>query len=223
MLFIFTILGVFALNVLTPGASFILTLQNAMAYGRKSGIWLGIGLSCVDLLYATAALMGLSALITSHAGVGQVIACLGGFWLSYLGLKLFKERKAFDVSSAEELIKKKHSLKTSFKMGFSAGIINPQAIIFFSSVFLGAMAFKPNIGDILFLIIGIFLVSLFLRCGLAVAATFPLIRQAYMANKQKMELLSGTALFLYGMKISVKALFPYALKVVVLAAAALHL
>lgn len=217
-----TIFSIFALNVLTPGANFVLILRNSLAHGRQTGIWLALGLASVDIIFAVAAMLGLSALMSAHAGIGQVIACLGGFWLSYLGLKMLKERKGVELSDTADQCKGNLPRYTAYKLGLSGGLINPQAIVFFSSVFLGSMDNAPTIKEIVMLLVGIAAISAFIRCGVATVVALPTIRSVYLANRRKMETLSGGALVLLGLKLSVKSVLPVALKLAAVASGALH-
>lgn len=213
MTFLLYVLGLFAVNVITPGASFILTMKIAMDSGRKAGVALGLGLVTADLVYASAALLGLAALLQRNASVASMVAFLGGAWIAHMGLKLFLGPRK-DASALVELETKKVTPFAAYRTGAIAGLANPQAIIFFTSVFVGAMVGKPSQGHTLLLLAGIGLVSAIIRCSLVALASADKIRETFLFHKRKVERVSGGLLLFFGVKLTGKAALVLAEKIV---------
>ena len=211
MSFLFYVIGLFSLNVLTPGASFILTLQTAMASGRSAGISVGLGLATADICYATAALLGVATLLQHNAGIGLLVACFGGAWIARMGLKMLLKAKVLGNTVTDSL---KVSRSQAYKTGLLAGLINPQAIVFFSTVFLGALVDKPSTSEALSLIGSLGVASMMLRGSLAAIATLHAVRNRYLAKRRQVEKVSGTVLMFFGVKMACKATLALGAKVV---------
>lgn len=211
-MFPYAVLAIFALNVLTPGASFVLTVRNALAHGKRTGLFIALGLACADGLYASLALMGLAAVLQANSMVASAIGLLAGMWLFNIGVKLFMSRhgnlEAETASHQGELARAK-----AFQLGILTGLSNAQAIVFFSTVFVGGMA-TTTMGhaDALVLVGGLMAVSAGLRTLISQLFTLKAVREVYFARKRTLETLSAMALMAFGVKVAVKAmLVPLAL------------
>ena len=216
MTFLFYVIGVFALNVLTPGASFILTLQTALTYGRAAGVRLALGLSTCDFLFACAASFGMAALLKNHSSIGSIITFAGGLWVMYLGLKVYLRTR---VNKEAAVLAAVHSLPTikAYKTGLSTGIMNAQAIIFFATIFVGGMIADETLPEAIILAVAVGITSVILRVTVAIVVTIPTVKAAYYRRKKPIEQVSGVALMAFGLKMSGKAAIPFVLKLIVIA------
>lgn len=203
----------FALNVLTPGASFVLTVRNALAHGRRAGYSVALGLAFADILLAVLAVAGLAAVIKAHGSAILVLGYVGGVWIAATGLKMFQRahRTDFEIRAFDGL--PKPALWSGMCLGASAGLSNPQSIMFFASVFVAGMVGEPSMGQAVGIVLTVSVSSIVVRCGIVRLVTLPVIREAYLARRRKIEAISGVALFSFGMKLAVKALLPWTVKV----------
>jgi len=127
-------LGIFALNILTPGPSFLVTVSNAMARGRRSGVLVALGLATTDTLFAAAATAGLAALISRNMLVLKGIS-LFGMWLVYGGLRLILTKTAKQLPQEAEHATGAFSATLAYRLGFTTAAFNVQAILFFRLCF----------------------------------------------------------------------------------------
>lgn len=201
----FVMLGLFAVNVLTPGASFILTVSNAMKHGRRSGIFIALGLATADTMFATMATAGLAALVSQSLGLVKAISLLGGLWFVYGGLRLMFRRSAARLPQDAENTVGHLPMALAYRLGLTAGAVNAQAIIFFSSLFLAALASKPTLSEAALLVGGVLAVSAVVRSGIVVVFTTGAVMQFYAGQRRKMEALSGGMLALFGIKLAMPA------------------
>ncbi len=206
------IVVLFALNVLTPGASFVLTLRNALAHGARYGRAVALGLSIADITFAVLALFGVAALLRAHAGAVAVIGSLGGVWLGVLGLRMFEAGRGRTNSSGVEGHDHAATWLWAFRTGLVAGLVNPMAIVFFSSVFLANLHLQPTIDQACVLGVSIAIVSVALRASIATIASHRAVREGYLARRRQFELVSAAALFSFGMKLAVHAMYPFAVR-----------
>lgn len=201
----FVMLGIFALNVLTPGASFVLTVSNAMSHGRRSGLLIALGLATADTMFAAAATAGLAALVSQNILIVKGISLFGGMWFVYGGLRLILRNKAKQLPQEANEIKGALSAKLAYRLGFTAGLFNAQAIVFFSSLFLAALTAKPSFQEAIALVGGVAVVSAFTRCNIVMVFTIRKVVAFYSSQRRRVETLSGGALAAFGLKLAVPA------------------
>lgn len=203
----------FAFNVITPGASFVLTVRNALAHGRRAGYGVALGLAVADLLLAVFAVAGLATVLKTNGSALLVLGYVGGVWIAATGLKMFQRarRTDFDILVCDGL--PELAMWSGMRLGASAGLSNPQAIIFFASVFVAGMVGEPSVVQAVGIVLTVAVSSIVVRCSIVRLVTLPTIREAYLARRRKIETISGVALFSFGMKLAVKALLPWTVKV----------
>lgn len=202
---LFVALGLFAVNVLTPGASFVLTVSQSMTHGRRFGLFIAFGLTTADTLFAIVASAGLSALISQNPLVIKGFSLLGGVWFAYGGVCLLLRQKK--PPSLQKAASTAGNLPVflAYRQGFSAGAFNPQAILFFATLFLAAVSSKPSLQEVIVLVAGVAVVSALIRSNIVVLFTTGAVMDFYRAQRRKMETVSGSMLALFGLKLAVPA------------------
>lgn len=194
------VIAIFTLNVLTPGASFVLTMQTTLAHGRTAGNHMACGLASCDFLYAGAAILGLAALLQNHTALGSLIALLGGVWLAYIGFKICFQQKA-PAAPRETAWTRMHSLSRPFRLGLLVGAVNPQVAVFFTTIFVGPILAKPSITELVLLVTAIGGVSVLVRLSMVWLFTTEIFRQAYLARQRLMTRIAGLILIAFGLKL----------------------
>jgi threonine/homoserine/homoserine lactone efflux protein len=207
-----SVAALFALNAITPGVSFVLTVRNTLAHGSRVGYGVAWGLVFADTVLAALALAGLAALMRDNADAVVLMSCVGGLWIAYSGMKMLSKAQAREFHIAEGHAGVKMSMWSGFKSGSTVGLSNPQAIVFFASVFIAGMADGTSLTQSVGTVLTIFFSSMLIRCGIVKMVTFPSIKNAYLKRRQKIELISGLALFVMGGKMVFKAYAPWVVK-----------
>jgi threonine efflux protein len=202
----FVALGMFAINVLTPGASFFMTISNAMKHGRSSGILIALGLASADTMFAAMATAGLAALVSQDVLLVKFISLFGGMWFVYKGIRLILQRRAAQLPLEAEQTAGALPVSLAYRMGFTSGAVNPQAIIFFSAVFsLTLLHSEGGLKESVALVAGVALVSGVLRSSIVRVFTTNLVMDFYAKHCPKVETFSGGMLALFGMKLAAPA------------------
>ncbi len=219
---VLSVAAMFALNVATPGASFILTLRHSLNYGPKVGRFVALGLSTADSIFAVLALSGVTALLRLHAGLASSVGAVGGMWLGALGLALLDAARARSAAN-QPTTEAAPALSRAYRIGLTAGMVNPQSILFFSTVMLASLTIDPTLLDAAALALTVAVTSLATRSAIATVVSHPLVRERYLARRRRFEMLSGVALLGFGMRLAVKSMYPWAIKGLTLAAVSLHI
>ena len=133
-----TLASVHFIALMSPGPDVALVLQNATRYGRKTGLFIALGLSCGIFLHSLLSLTGISYLVHQHPVLFAILQLAGGGYLLYLGLHALRHtvqhwQTTTDQTSSRPVLLLSNK-RQAFSRGFITNILNPKALIFFISL-----------------------------------------------------------------------------------------
>jgi threonine/homoserine/homoserine lactone efflux protein len=120
-----------------PGPAVIFIVATSLRDGRAGGMVSMLGIACGGLVHVAAAVVGLSALLTSSPAAYRLVKFLGAAYLIYLGFRAWREARP--RQSTGELPPRQPFSQT-FRQGFIVNALNPKPALFF-------MAFLPQFAD----------------------------------------------------------------------------
>jgi threonine/homoserine/homoserine lactone efflux protein len=85
---LFPFLGVVALLTVTPGPDMLLVVRNGLSAGSRAAWLTGLGCCLGISIHATAAVLGLSAILSASATAYTVVKLAGAAYLAYLGIRM---------------------------------------------------------------------------------------------------------------------------------------
>lgn len=134
-----TLASVHFVALMSPGPDVALVVQNATRYGRQTGVFIALGLSCGILFHSLLSLTGVSYLVHQHPTLFAILQLAGGSYLLYLGIGALKATYTQWTSpSTNEIIENPALLlsnkRQAFSRGFMTNILNPKALVFFISL-----------------------------------------------------------------------------------------
>jgi len=131
-------IGAFAaagfLLLLTPGPAVLYIVGRSVEQGRLAGVVSVLGITTGTLVHVTAAVVGLSALITSSVLAFSIVKYAGAAYLIYIGVRRLLSRSD---APAEALHFPRRSLWRLYSDGFIVNLLNPKTALFF-------LAFLPQ-------------------------------------------------------------------------------
>ncbi len=124
-------LAVALVVVVTPGPDMALVLRNTLAGGRIAGLATSAGTCSGLVIHASAAALGLSALLLASSRAFTVVKLVGAGYLVFLGLRTFlragrKEQGGDAVVSVRPW--------AAFRQGVMTNVLNPKVALFFVSL-----------------------------------------------------------------------------------------
>lgn len=136
----FIIAAIHLLAVMSPGADFAVVVRNAIAFGRRAGIWVAAGSSLGTLVHITYSLLGVGLIVVHSPLLFTALKWLGAAYLIYIGLKALKVKSRLDVAAhtADRTAAWPHPALpafTAFRQGFFADLLNPKPSLFFIALF----------------------------------------------------------------------------------------
>jgi threonine/homoserine/homoserine lactone efflux protein len=179
-----------------PGPDYAIVTRNALVGGRCAGIRTMLGGTTGLTVHATAAVLGLSALLAASATAYASLKLLGVVYLVYLGLKLLR-------SAGSDEAEKPGRTGHWFAQGFLSSALNVKVAIFFLT-FLPQ--FLPTTGSTLVAALGLsamfaaIYVAWFSGLVVLVAKVSGVLRRPHV--KAWIERVTGSALVAFGIRLS---------------------
>jgi threonine/homoserine/homoserine lactone efflux protein len=152
--------------VAIPGPSVMLIVKSTILRGRRAAMLVAVGVLCGDLVWAAAAVGGITALIVASRPAFEVLRLAGAAYLVYLGLRLLLARCThLDVRQTPDLAGGRRSHR-AFGEGLLCELSNPKTLVVFTSVvpqFLShhAPAGEVAIFGLLFAVLGFFSLTIY--------------------------------------------------------------
>lgn len=120
---------------LSPGPAVLLVTTHTIAYGTPRAIFTIVGNICGLFVMSLFSVLGLGALVMLSATLFTLIKWIGGCYLIYLGVRLW--RHGFGLSAPADTLSH-NSSKTNFRLyiqGLMVALSNPKAIAFTTALF----------------------------------------------------------------------------------------
>lgn len=171
---------------ISPGPAFLVGIRNAILYGKGVGVATGIGLGLGVAVHILVVFTGISILVAKYALVYNTIKYVGAAYLIYIGVKcLYSGYKSFNSANEINLGIKNKGVRKKTKThnqalveGFFTNLLNPKAVLFFSSVF--SQFITPETPVFFMVILG--LTSIIIESGWYVIASFLLTNKSIQAK-----------------------------------------
>jgi threonine/homoserine/homoserine lactone efflux protein len=128
-----------AIMLAIPGPTILLVVSYALGHGRKTALATVSGVALGDFTAMTASLFGLGALLAASATLFTVLKWIGGAYLIWLGIKLWRAPIIAGPMADNDNLPEEKSLKI-FLHAYVVTALNPKSIVFF-------VAFVPQFLD----------------------------------------------------------------------------
>jgi threonine/homoserine/homoserine lactone efflux protein len=110
-----------------PGPTVLLVISYALGHGRRAAAAIVTGVALGDLTAMTASMLGLGAVLATSATVFTVLRWIGGAYLVYLGVGLWRA----PVQAAEAAAAPDASAMRMLAHSYAVTALNPKSIVFF--------------------------------------------------------------------------------------------
>lgn len=119
-----------AIMLAIPGPTILLVVSYALGHGRKTAFATVSGVALGDFTAMTASLFGLGALLAASATLFTVLKWIGGAYLIWLGIKLWRAPIIAGPMADNDNLPEERSLKI-FLHAYVVTALNPKSIVFF--------------------------------------------------------------------------------------------
>lgn len=110
------------------------TIARAIAWGRGTALLTVLGNALGMLTLSVFIALGLGPLLQKSDLLLKSVQILGGLYLIYLGVDALRHRH----EHVDDMVKVEETKPSAFnivRQGFTVGVLNPKALVFFSAVF----------------------------------------------------------------------------------------
>jgi threonine/homoserine/homoserine lactone efflux protein len=194
------------LTVVTPGLDTMLVLRHSLLGGRRSGLAVVLGTTAGCLVWATASLVGLTALLTASRWAYDAVRIAGAAYLVWMGAttlwRTFTRRKA----GSPMLPVAKTGPWPAFRAGMTTNLMNPKPGVFYMSLLPQFLPGGPANAAW-----GVLLVAIHLTIGLLwlplVAITAARARHVFLRDRFRrwLDRITATVLIGLGLKLATEA------------------
>lgn len=137
-----TIAATLCVGAMSPGPSFVLVSRISISRSRKAGLAAAFGMGAGGVVFATLALLGLTALLMQLSWLYLVLKVAGGFYLLYLAVRIWRGAKgdiAIDVSGSPA----SSGIARNFAFGLATQLSNPKTAVVYASIFAALLPAHP--------------------------------------------------------------------------------
>lgn len=122
------------LAVASPGPDFAVTARYSLAYGRRIGRWVALGIGSAILIHVAYSLLGVTLIIHRYQWVYASLLLVGALYLGWIGWQAIQAKPNTQQPSAA------HAQGTigrgkAFRVGFLTNGLNVKATLFFMALF----------------------------------------------------------------------------------------
>lgn len=122
------------LTVVTPGLDTMLVVRYSLMGGRRSGLAVSLGTTTGCLIWATASLAGLTALLTASRLAYDIVRILGAIYLVWLGGTMLWQTITRRRDEPAAVPPAKPGLGKAFRAGLATNLLNPKPGVFYMSL-----------------------------------------------------------------------------------------
>jgi threonine/homoserine/homoserine lactone efflux protein len=192
-------LGVSALVIVTPGQDTALTIRNAIAGGRRAGIFTALGVAIGQTTWTLAAAAGIAAALRASEPLFVAVKLCGAAYLVFLGAQMLLAalRRRPHASGPQP---RGATAGGSFRQGLISNLGNPKMAVFFTSLLpqFGGTSFPALLG--LGLVFCAMTFVWLAGYGIAVAKAGDVLRRP--SVRQALDAVTGTVLVAFGARLA---------------------
>lgn len=182
------------LMAMVPGPNTVVVSYCSASISRRAGLVAALGVAVASLVWVTASLLGIGALIAHAGDLFRFVRIAGAAYLLYIGWKLLRARPSAAGNAAP-------IYRSPFVAGFLTTISNPKSAIFWTSVFAVVLPAHPPLwfyGAVL----AVILFQALLWYGVvALALSSDFSRRHYQRLSLALNRIAGICMTFFGLKI----------------------
>lgn len=195
-----SILSIHLIAAMSPGPSFVVSVRTAASEGFRPAFGLAVAFGAGAVIWAIAAMSGLSVLFELFPRAYMIFKIAGGLFLIWIGLKTL--RHARDPLPDATTLASPRSLANAVRLGLMTQLSNPKPAIFFGAVFAGLIPPETSLGVKAILLFFVFFDETLWYVIVARVFSRQKARQAYGRAKLWTDRALGGMIAIFGLRIA---------------------
>jgi threonine/homoserine/homoserine lactone efflux protein len=200
-----SIIAAIAVGAISPGPSFVLVSRMSLSTTRSHGLAAALGMGTGGLIFATLAVLGLTALLMKFEWLYFAFKFVGGAYLLYMAYGIFRGARQPIEATGISRGWSELSLARAFGVGLMTQLSNPKTSIFYASIFAAIMPPAPSLWLLLVLPPTLFLVEAGWYAIVALAFSGGRVRRVYARLKQWLDYTASAVMGALGAKLIMEA------------------
>ena len=185
---------------ISPGPAVLMAARTGVTEGMRTGTFLAAGIGVGAVIWAAAALFGLSLVFQAAPALLWAFKIAGGLYLLWMAWGMWRGADApLDMGRTDRLPR---SATSAFRLGVMTQLANPKPAILFSAIFVGTVPPGTSLGVIAALLAVVFLNEALWNTLVARIFSFDRTKTLYISLKSTIDRLFGGFLALLGLKIA---------------------
>ena len=184
----------------SPGPTILMAARVGVTDGMRSAAFLSLGFGIGVMVWALAALFGLSVLFTTLPTLLWSFKLAGGLFLMWIAFQMWRHASE-PLPEAEESTGSRTPVQ-AFRLGVATQLSNPKPALFFGAVFLGTIPTDASPVSVALLLFAMFLNELVCTAGVARIFSLERSRRIYAGMKSTIDRVFGGVLGLLGLKVA---------------------
>ncbi len=186
----------------SPGPAILMAARTGVSEGFRTGAWLAVGIGLGAMVWATAALFGLTLLFQAAPALLWGFKLIGGLFLIWMAIQMWRHAtKPLDTGSDAT---PPRTALSALRLGLVTQLSNPKPAIFFGAVFVGTVPAGTTLPWFILLLCAIFLNEVVCNILVARAFSFDGPRRTYQRLKTTIDRGFGGILAALGLKIALQ-------------------
>ena len=178
---------------MSPGPSFVVVMRSALAHSSREALWVTLGLGLGTLLWAAAALFGLSLVFAAFPWLYLGLRIAGAAFLLWMAVGLWRHAGAPLPPAATEATARRRP-REALRTGLLVQLSNPKVAVFFGSIFVTFLPPEPTLAFRCAVLASCVLVELSWYGLVSVAFTHGAVRARYARARHIVDRVTGTVL-----------------------------
>ncbi|ARK98200.1 LysE family translocator [Burkholderia pseudomallei] len=193
--------GIILLACASPGPDFVAVTSHSLSE-RRSGVFVGLGITCAVAIWASLAVFGFGLLIQRFFWLYEGIRMAGAAYLIYLGVRMLVG--ALRARAGTQVIAEAPPLGAgqAWRRGFLVGITNPKTATFFATLFVTLLPVGAPPWVYAAVVAVVVCITGTWMCLLASFFSVRIVRAAYARVRRSVDALMGVALVGLGVRMA---------------------
>lgn len=127
-------MAVATVALVIPGPDTFVVLRTALADGPRAGTWAAAGSGLGNLVWGTASVLGVAALLAASAGAFAVVKLAGVGYLVYLGAQALRAAARGDALAAVDRARGEVTRAAALRRGLASDLLNVKVGLFWTAL-----------------------------------------------------------------------------------------
>lgn len=197
---ILSVMAIHVLAMMVPGPTFVVSVRIAAADGFRAALGFAFGVSCGSVIWALAAMFGLSVLFDFAPALLSGMKLLGALFLLWIATSLW--RHADDPMAEPDIDSVPRGLWAAWRLGLMTQLANPKTAVYFGAVFAGLVPPGTDWRALAIILIGVLVVETLWFSAVARVFSLGPARRGYIRVKKWVDRAFGGLIAVFGLKIA---------------------